>query len=279
MSGMAMTKLPSKRSLDMILLTPEKAAELLEHNTLNRPISDTHVRRLVHQIVEGKWQFNGDTIKIAKGGDMLDGQHRMWAVIEAKKSIETAIAYGVDKEAFSTIDTLRKPRSGADVIALAGETRYRAITASALGWLLRWQRGILEDFRAPQHRIENSDIEAAFATHPGIARAVERARSLRNLANQPIMAFLYYILANRNPDLAERMMATLEDPAGVATTDPFFKLRVFFTTDHHRKKEPLVIIALAIKAINAAHKGERINVLSWKNQGARVEDFPALRVG
>ncbi len=255
------------------------ANELLECNTINRPLSDAHVRRLVNQIVEGKWKFNGDTIKVSKGGDVLDGQHRLWAVIEAKKPVETIIVYGIEKDAFATIDTLRKPRSGSDVIALSGQIRYRAIIASALAWMMRWQRGCLEDFRAPQHRIENSDIEEAFQAHQGMTRAVERVRNLRNLANQPIMAFLYYLLANRNPDLAERMIATLEDPAGIGVTDPFFKLRVFFTTDHHRKKEPLVIIALAIKAINAAHLGHKINVLSWKNQGAKVEEFPTLRVG
>jgi len=278
MHGIAPMSKP-KRNLDTILLTPERATELLEHNALNRPLNDGHVRRLARQIIEDKWRFNGDTIKIADTGDVLDGQHRLWAVIEAKKAVETIVVSGIARDAFATIDTLRKPRSGGDVIALAGESRYRGVIASALAWLLRWQRGVLEEFRAPQNRIENSDIEAAFAAHPGIVRAVERTRNIKSLANQPIMAFLYYVLTNRNPALAERMLGTLEDPAGVGVTDPFFKLRAFFTVDHHRRKEPLMIIALAIKAINAAHKGERVNVLSWKSQGSRVEDFPVLKVG
>lgn len=279
MHGVKDVMAKNESRLEKIILTPERASELLECNTINRPLSDAHVRRLARQIDDGKWKFNGDTIKIAKTGDVLDGQHRLWAVIEAKKGVETIVVHGIEKDAFSTIDTLRKPRSGSDIIALAGQARYRGIIASSLSWMMRWQRCCLEDYRAPQHRIENSDIQEAFAAHPGMTRAVERVRNLRNLANQPIMAFLYYLLANRNPELAERMISTLEDPAGVSTLDPFFKLRVFFTTDHHRKKEPLVIIALAIKAINAAHMGHKLNVLSWKNQGAKVEEFPQLRVG
>lgn len=282
MRGATVTKLPpnnAKRRIETIMLTPERAAELLEHNTLNRPLSQLHVERLARQIVAGKWKFNGDTIKIAATGDVLDGQHRLWAVIEAKKTVETLLVHGVDRDAFTTIDTLRKPRSGADVIALNGQMRYRNVIASALMWMLRWQRDMLESYQAAHNKIENSDIEEAFAAHgAGITRAAERTRNSRELVNQSLLCFLYYILANRDADLAERMMDTLEDPAGVATTDPFFKLRSYFTTNHHRRKEPLVVIALAIKAINAAHRNEKIGALTWKNQGSKVEEFPLLMV-
>lgn len=260
-------------------MTPEMATGLLEHNRLNRPLSDVHVKRIAEQIVSGKWRFNGDTIKVALTGDVLDGQHRLWAVIEAKKSVETILVHGIEKEAFSTIDTLRKPRSGADVLALSGATRYRNITASALQWLQRWQRNAIEDYKAPKNRVENSDIESGYTENPAIVGAVERAMGLRGLANPSIMGFFYYVLTNRNPDLAERMMTTLENPAGVGMNDPFFRLRIYFTGDHHRRKEPLMTIALAIKAANAAYRGQTVRALSWRNQGQAPEPFPALDVG
>ncbi len=257
MTGATVTKLPPKRKLETVIITPERATELLEHNQHNRPISQGHVNRISKQIRDGKWVFNGDTIKISTDGDVLDGQHRLWAVIEAKKPIETIIVHGVTREAFATIDTVRKMRNGSDVIALNGQMGYRREIASALMWLLRWQSDTLQTWKAADNKIENSDIEAAYATHgPGITRAAERTRNCRGLINHSVLAFLYYILANRDAELAERLMNTLEDPAGVATTDPFFKLRAFFTLDHHKRKDPLVVIALAIKAINAAHRNE-----------------------
>src|SRR5215471_7565954 len=99
------------RKLDTIILSPERAAELLEHNSYNRPLSQPHVERIARQIRDGKWKFNGDTIKISTNGDVLDGQHRLWAVLEAKKAIETVIVYGIERDAFATIDTIRKHRS------------------------------------------------------------------------------------------------------------------------------------------------------------------------
>lgn len=275
MSGTVMSK---ANKLEMIKLTPEMATELLEHNTHNRPISDMHVHRIAGQIIAEKWRFNGDTIKLADTGDVLDGQHRCWAVIEAKKSVETIIVRGIERDAFTTIDTVRRSRTGGDTIALSGTARYRNQIASALQWLLRWQSGKIENWNSPENRIENSDIEKAYAEHPQIIRAVERAAGLRPLANVGIVAFIYYILTNRNPELAERMMETLEEPAGVGVSDPFYRLRVYFTADRRQRKEPLTTICLAIKAANSAHKGLKIGGLSWKNQGKTPEAFPKLEV-
>lgn len=279
MPGAAVTKLvPRKNKIETITLTPELATELLDHNQLNRPLRDQHVQRIARQIVDGKWRFNGDTIKVANTGDVLDGQHRLWAVIEAKKPIETIIVRGIERDAFATIDTLRAVRSGADVLALNGATNYRNIISSSLTWLIRWQRGI-DKFKDPINKVENSDIEAAFAAHSGIVRAVECAVRLRGIGNPAILGFLYYIMTNRNPDLAERMIETLRNPVSVPVSDPFFRLRAYFLSDHHKRKEPLMTIALAIKAANAAHLGAKLQALSWRSQGTNAEAFPTLKIG
>lgn len=264
MSGsvVRMPRKGSKPSLEIITVTPEMAVQILERNELNRPLNDQHVHRIARQITEGKWKFNGDTIKVADDHSVVDGQHRLWACIEAKQSIETVIVYGVDKDAFSTIDTLRKPRSGSDVIALAGTLKYRNHVAAALGWLVRHQKGVIPTFTQPQNKVENSDIEAAFAKHPGIVRAVERCAVLRGLVNPGLVAFAYYIALDRNGVLAERMINTLVDPAGVSINDPFFRLRSYFTSDHHRRKEAVMTIALMIKALNAARHNKKIAALS-----------------
>lgn len=268
----------SKGDLTKVMITPEMATKLLEANSLNRPLSDGHVKRISAQITAGKWQFNGDTIKIADNEQVLDGQHRLWAVIDANTPIETIIVRGIAPEAFSTIDTISRSRSFGDVIALAGHKRHRNAIGGALGWLLRWQRKDgMENYKSPDFRLENSDIEAAFVSNPGIVRAVEAATKLRTICNTSIMAFFYYVMANRNPDLADRLMETLENPAGVAMSDPYFRLRVYLL-DHSKHKDPLVTIALMIKASNAAHSGDKIKALSWRNQGNAPEPFPVLKV-
>ncbi len=260
-----------------VTITPDMAMAMLERNKLNRPLNDQHVKRIARQITAGHWKFNGDTIKFSRTQDILDGQHRLWAIIEAQVSVDTIIVEGIDSEAFATIDTMRKPRSGADILAVVGVPHHRSTISVALQWLLRWQRKTVENYMAPINRIENSDIEQAFRDNPGIVRAAERAQKLRGLTAPGMLAFFYFVLTNRNPDLAERMLHTLENPAGVSVNDPFFRLRSYFTQTERR--EPLTTIAYMIKAANAAHAGREMRVINWRNQGSNAEDFPRLDVG
>lgn len=263
--------------MERVIVTPEMAMQLLEHNKTNRPVSTPHVHRIAAQIIAGKWRFNGDTIKVAKDGDVLDGQHRLWAVVEAKKPIDTIIIYGIERDAFATVDTLRKPRSGADILSLCGVEINKGAVSTALQWLIRYYRKALLDYKSPSNRIENSDIENTFAENRGIIRAVDRVAKLKGLYNRGILAFLYYIIYNRNPDLAERMICTLENPAGVSVNDPFFKLRLYFLNNGGRK-DAIVAIAMAIKAANLAYLNKQTQNLSWKNQGKSGEEFPNLDV-
>lgn len=267
----------SASTLEKIILTPETAAELLNHNTMNRPLRQPHVNRIAAQIASGKWQFNGDTIKISDTGDVLDGQHRLWAIMEAKVPVETIVVRGIEKEAFSTMDAIRQPRSGGDTIARLGQVSRRNEIATALSWLIRWQRDIIESFRDPRNRIENSDIEEAFKIHPQIIRAVERCARFRGVVNVGTLAFAYYVMTNRNAELAERMIETLENPSAIAIDDPFFRLRCYFVDDRGKRKEPLSVIAYIFKAANAAASDDKIKVLKWSNQGSHPESFPKLK--
>lgn len=276
---MSVTPMPrkapmTKRRLEIIILGPEKAMELLENNKINRPISQPHVNRIADQIRAKKWRFNGNSIKISEDGEIVDGQHRLWAVIEAKRPVETMIFYGVQRDAFATLDTLQKLRNGADMLSLNGVTDYRREAAAALAWLIRWQRDTLQGAKS---RTENSEIEEAYANHPGILQAVERAsKAVKGMASPSLFGFLFYIMANRDAEIAERMLDTLEDPAGVSINDPFFRLRQYLTSERFKRRRPVVTMALAIKCANAAKAGKQMDRPNWRNQGEKPEPFPKL---
>ena len=56
-------------------ITPDMAAQMLERNTMNRNISQLNVTRYANDMASGAWEQNGETIKIAEDGTILDGQH------------------------------------------------------------------------------------------------------------------------------------------------------------------------------------------------------------
>jgi hypothetical protein len=261
-----------------ITITPDMAMQLLEHNTLNRPLSDAHVKHIASQIADGKWKFNGDTIKISVDDQVLDGQHRLWACIESKKPIDTIIVRGVKRDAFSTIDTIRRSRSVGDTVALQGVTRHRNMVGGAIMWLARWQRGYLPNYKAPQNRIENSDVEDLFDGNRNIVAAVERAMPLRRICNPSVLAFIFYVTANRNQDLAVRFMEAMEDPSKLAMVNPLFQFRAYLTTPTTKARDPVQTIALAFKALSAEKAGRLIKLLKWASQGNNAEAFPELDI-
>ena len=84
-------------------ITPDMAAQMLERNTMNRNISQLNVTRYANDMASGAWEQNGETIKIAEDGTILDGQHRLWAIIESGVTVTMIVVYNVRKEARETV--------------------------------------------------------------------------------------------------------------------------------------------------------------------------------
>ena len=66
---------------------------------------------------------------LGAGGKLLDGQHRLHAVIEAGLPIQSVVVYGMDDEAFRTMDT-GKARTGGDTLSVTGVGNHNHIAAA-----------------------------------------------------------------------------------------------------------------------------------------------------
>ena len=68
------------------LITPSIAKGLLESNTKNRGINELVVSRYANDILKGNWKEDtGEAIKISKMNIILDGQHRLCAIVKANQ--------------------------------------------------------------------------------------------------------------------------------------------------------------------------------------------------
>jgi len=127
---------------EIINLTPQKAKELLGRNIQNRPLRDVNISEYAHSMRSGEWKENGQGIIIDVKGVIKNGQHRMYAVIEADYSYETPLITGVEEDVMATID-IGKIRTLGDVLHLNGiknATQIAALTAK----ILTYKRGALK---------------------------------------------------------------------------------------------------------------------------------------
>lgn len=86
-------------------ITPVLAEEYLRHNTKNRQLRKNLVSFYAEQMRKGQWMLNGEAIIFNEQGTLVDGQHRLAAVIEADKGIDMLVVRNADKDSFATIDS------------------------------------------------------------------------------------------------------------------------------------------------------------------------------
>lgn len=101
---------------EVMTVTPELAKEFLKGNTLNRSVSNSRVTLYAKDMKDSKWTLTGNGISISKDGRLLDGQHRLLAVVKADVPVQMLVCTEIDN-GVAEFDTGRK-RSLADMYKL-----------------------------------------------------------------------------------------------------------------------------------------------------------------
>lgn len=90
-------------------VTPAMAQKLLDNRAPNRGVSDAYVNQLSADMKTGAWRVTGVPVVVNDKEQLIDGQHRLAAVVASGCTISMTICYGVsDPHAQRNIDTGRK---------------------------------------------------------------------------------------------------------------------------------------------------------------------------
>jgi ParB-like chromosome segregation protein Spo0J len=175
----------SKETLAIELITPDQARQYLTFNTNNRNLRKAHVEKLANDIKHGRWVYNGSTIVFNGDGTLLDGQHRLAAIIDADTPVPITVVRGVSKSAMSTIDA-NVARSAADAISLTGAAYAYRIAAAA-----RMLITLKEGRQVSQRKMSNSEILEFMNRHPRLAETCAESEAARVMPGSIVGAWLY----------------------------------------------------------------------------------------
>ncbi|AXE87602.1 hypothetical protein [Streptomyces sp. Go-475] len=82
------------------------ATQWLERNLEeNRKVSTVRVKRYAKAMAEGRWKLTHQSIAFDQQGNLIDGQHRLMAVIHSKTVVPIRVHVGADPSTFAVIDT------------------------------------------------------------------------------------------------------------------------------------------------------------------------------
>ncbi len=264
---------------EVMTITPEIAQEWTGLNTRNRPVRYTKVAQYARDMKAGNWVLNGETVKIDVTGIILDGQHRLYACIQAGVPFETVVIRGLPPEAQDTIDT-GMARRFADQLSLRGEVNTPVLGAIAR-WALRWLRGAKmsgDTDLNPTHEEMSALLEADPRIREACTWAVN-ARSRFKSVNGSVWG-MAWLLFHGSDHLAaevflEKVLTGEDCPSGHPALA--FRNRIWNAREAGERLTQYEQLAYLIVAWNAFKEDRSLKVLKFTNGKLTVKNFPEVK--
>lgn len=260
-----------------IMITPKMAMEWLENTTTkNRNVSQTVVNRYALTMEQHQWRAdNGETIKIGKDNNVIDGQHRLWAVAQAEMSVRMLVAFNVADDSFDTIDQ-GKRRCGADMMSIKGVTNA-SVVAAALALVSKYE---MSDISACGQPPTNTEMLELYKRHPGISDSasffVSRCNGSwkRRMIPPSVIVFFHYILSLGAREQTEIFLISLVSGENLKRRSPVYLLhdRMMANMVSRVRMTKSCMLAFIVKAWNAHIQGRQIKALKWSIE----ERFPEI---
>ncbi|HEY9289814.1 MAG TPA: hypothetical protein VIP98_00905 [Microlunatus sp.] len=255
-------------------ITPVKAAELLEANTTNRPLSSSAVQAFAEAMKRGDWKVTHQGIAVDTNGVLVDGQHRLAAVIEADVPVDMTVFTEVPAETFDVLDT-GKRRNGADVLAIEGERSTLQLAAMVRTvWLydnrpdMSWSGG--------SARVTNHQILDTLERNPKVRDYVPIGEQLAQevgMIKSAAGAASYLVARVNSQKKLEPWFEGVIDGAGLARSDARLKFRNLMLTmarrqagEVRRRRDTREHVGLYLTAFNAWASGESVTRLRYSTR-------------
>jgi hypothetical protein len=175
-------------SVYLVQITPEVATTLLQRKNTNRTIRLTQLRRLKRAIDKHRWQINGETIIFDHQGRLVEGQHRLQAVIDLQQTIWTLVVHGIDFERFKTMGQGAK-RTAGDILGIQGVKNATNI-AAALRWVYRYETGQMQN---PHPDITDDELTDTLLDHADILQSIPFGKKCQGIAAPGMITALHYL--------------------------------------------------------------------------------------
>lgn len=180
--------------IDIVTMTPEWACQILaKQNTNNRTMRDVIVRRYAEAIRNDEWRLTQQGIAIDKNGVLLDGQHRLAAIVRAEKAVEIAMATNCEPEIFKVLDT-GATRKASDVLHMQG-AKHRTVAATAIKQLVMYRENPDKVWKGRVRYPSHAEISEFYERHSTqVDRSTEIASrsysAFRQLNKSSVAAFV-----------------------------------------------------------------------------------------
>lgn len=210
------------------LITQALAQHLLGMNTANRPVSHVRVRALANTMLAGDYKHTGETVQVSTNNVLLDGQHRLFAVVLAAKtmpeiSIPMQVSYNVNPDVMPVIG-VGKVRTARDLLGMKGFASASYLASSAR------QHIMLVDDNYDNNKVSNASILQHVEANPDLiigVRLSERMVKSKLFVSRSVLAAVLYefILQGEDQSQLEFLIEQCATGEGIDSLDAIYTLR------------------------------------------------------
>lgn len=247
---------------------PALAKEWLDnYNTHNRPVTQATVDEYARRMLAGMWTMS--TIRWSRDGVLLDGQHRLLAVIQSGVTIRAFVERNLDPAWQNDMDTGLK-RGAGDVLALNGiDHKSKRIAAAA-----RVAMCMEAEADIDRRRFSNAETLAFVTRNPDLIDAIEL---MATIGTTPLPAsvadYAFYRFSLLDADAAYSFFTKFALGADLERGNPILTLRNRLLGGYgaDRKISREEQLSLTFRAWNYWRKGERIFRILSNRHGKKIE--------
>ncbi|MFD9461158.1 hypothetical protein [Streptomyces sp. NPDC060027] len=268
----------------MYLVTPHIAAAWLQLNRPeNRRMSQRAVASLVSAMLAGEYLLTHQPVAFDALGRLIDGQHRLAAVVQSGVTVEMWVITGADPDTFGVVDTglARRPTQFLRV-------KHSTNVHGALGMIRFAEACQANDGQVPDSFQFTMDVKPCLdmlAEWPEVqdyAQASDRIFRACRLPPAPLLAVLAQAARGSYPELLGTFVGRLKDGAELASNSPILALRrrgMEHRTGMRAFKDRVAMYGVMVKAWNAHTQDNGISCLKFTFHDADDAELPTQRKG
>jgi len=261
----------------IITISVDQARKWVEnHNPHNRAVSTTTITRYATLMNRGEWMLTCEPIMFDWNGNLLNGQHRLMAIIASGKPQQFLVVKDLNPSIFPLIDTQHQ-RRGADCLSILKVKNY-AHAACATQMVSQWYRmGEIGGYGSV--RVNNMELVRIWQNNidtPHMNSCVTiAARAKGAFSSICMLAAVGYLLGPPHLKAFEKIVKDISTGEELRNGDPILALlrEMAAWTKERRKPGNREIGALLVKAVTARLQERSIKGrLKWEI----AEPFPAM---
>lgn len=271
---------------EVINIDADKAKELLKRNIRNRALDKKTVERYAETMKRGEWAENFEPIQISEGGVLMNGQHRLEAIVKSGTTQRMLLCWGVKDKAFTTYDRLR-PRTNSDILGLEGiqQPKYIASIIKSYimlkrGNVLNLKGGAMSNPNTKNLKIYDADFTNTYNENPDLFQEVLKqslkiTKRLKGLFTASEMsAYMAYLILDKK-HLQEAVIEFFEKLHDLSDVEsmPITLLRERLVQNKmgNSRMTSAMKRALLIKAWNAWILKKDIKRLVWSDKEGEMK--------